>query len=670
MASNAAADKAARAAEQAAALYQQAVGLHRQGQLDEADQVYRQALAYDPRHAGAMQLRGVVQMQRGNHEEAAKLIKRSLDFEPRNPQALSNLGNVLLELKRYDEAIAALRLAVEVQPNSADALGNLGRALRRRRYYPEAVEAYRKAVAVAPDRPGLHSALGVALTESGDHAGAVEAHQRALELAPDRAEFKNNLAHAHRLAGRSEEAERELREALVLNPEEGELHLALGRIVNQNGRFDEAIELYRQARDNGAGSTKFEIALMFFQNHVLANDPAKSRLDAITYAQRRTGHVVPFKDHANDPNPDRPLRIGWVSSDFKTHPVGRFLVAALREIDQSKLIMHAYSMQDPPRDPINQQIRAIVPNWRNIQTLSDEEVAHQIRKDRIDVLIDLSGHTGGNRLGVFAYKPAPVAVTWLGYFATTGYETIDYVLCNRWLLPEDEENQWVEKPWRLEDTHWCYTTPTVDVPVVPTPALQGGMFTFGSYNNFDKINEPTIALWSRVLHEVPNSRLLLRSSIKNQAVADRMIKGFNAQGIDGDRLVVDGSTMPYDEHMKTYGLLDIALDPFPYNGGTTTTEALYMGVPVLTLHGDRFVAHLAETNLQSAGLVDWIAKDQDEFVSKAKAFAADLPALDQLRQGMRARVLGSRLFNAPAFARELETAFQAMYRKWAEARRK
>jgi protein O-GlcNAc transferase len=263
-----------------------------------------------------------------------------------------------------------------------------------------------------------------------------------------------------------------------------------------------------------------------------------------------------------------------------------------------------------------------------------------------------------------------VAVTWLGYFATTGFEAIDYVLCNRWLVPESEEEQWVEKPWRLDDTHWCYTAPSVDVPVAPTPALSGGMFTFGSYNNFDKINEPTIALWSRVLKEVPNSRLMLRSSMKNPAVADRMIKGFNAEGIDGDRLVVDTETKAYDEHLKSYGMLDIALDPFPYNGGTTTTEALYMGVPVLTLHGDRFVAHLAETNLQSAGLTDWIAKDQDEFVAKAKAFASDLQALDGVRQGMRARVLASRLFDAPAFARELENAFHGMFSKWAETRRK
>lgn len=668
MASNAAADKAARAAEQAAGLYQQGVALHRQGQLDEADHVYRQVLAYDGRHAGATQLRGVIQMQRGNHEEAVKLIKRSLDFEPRNPQALSNLGNALLELKRYDEAIAALELAVEVQPNSPDALGNLGRALRKRRSYPRAVEVYQRATELAPDRPGLHSALGVALAEKGDHAAAVVAHARALELAPERADLRNNLAHAHRIAGRAEEAERELREALALKPDEGELHLALGRIVNRSGRFDEAIELYRQARDNGSESTRFELALMFFQNHVLSNDPVKSRDDAVIYAQRRTGHVTPFKDHPNDPDPDRKLRVGWVSADFKTHPVGRFLVAAFEQIDHTKIDMYAYSQDERPNDAIYKKIRATVPNWLSISELTDEELAHQIRKDRIDVLVDLSGHTGGNRLGVFAYKPAPVAVTWLGYFATTGFSAIDYVLCNRWLVPDNEENQWVETPWRLDDTHWCYTPPTVDVPVVPTPALESGIVTFGSYNNFDKINEPTIALWSRVLQAVPNSRLLLRSSLKNPAVTERMTKGFNAQGIDGDRLVVDTATKPYDEHMQSYGLLDIALDPFPYNGGTTTTEALYMGVPVLTLRGDRFVAHLAETNLQSAGLQDWVALTEDEFVEKARAYASDLKALDALRQGLRPKLLASPLFDAPRFASELEKAFRGMFRKWVESR--
>lgn len=660
-------DKADKALSQATELYQQAIGLHQQGQLDQAEEVYRRALAYEPRHADALQMRGVIRLQKGDAAGAVELIKRALDIEPRNAKALNNFGTALLELKRFDEAIEALRLAVKVQPDFGDGLGNLGRALRKRRLFPEAVEAYKRAVELVPDRPGLHSSLGTALAEAGDHAAALLSHQKALDLAPERADLRNNLAQAHRLAGQHAEAEKSFREAIALDPADGEFQLGLGRTLNAVGRFDEAIELYREARDGGAASTKFELALMFFQNHVLKNDPRQSRGDAILYAQRRTEGVVPFRNLPNEPDPDRPLRVGWVSSDFNNHPVGRFLATVMHQLDPKKLVMYGYSQRDVPADPIYQTIRQAMPNWCVVDAMTDEEVAHRIRRDRIDVLVDLSGHTAGNRLGVFAYKPAPVAFTWLGYFATTGFATIDYVLCNRWLLPEDEEDQWVEKPWRLPDTHWSYTVPKADVPVVPTPALAGGPFTFGSYNNFDKINEPTIALWSKVLQAVPNSRLLLRSSMPNPVIADKMTEGFKALGITDEQLVVERVTKTYDEHLASYGLLDIALDPFPYNGGTTTTEALYMGVPVLTRHGDRFVAHLGETNIQSAGMPEWVCYSDDEFVAKAKAYASDLAALDQIRQGLRPRVLASRLFDAKAFARDMEEAIQGMWRKWCEA---
>ena len=510
----------------------------------------------------------------------------------------------------------------------------------------------------------MHSSLGTALAETGDYPGAIASHERALALAPDRADLRNNLAHAHNLMGKHAEAEQSFREAVALDPKGGEYHLGLGRTLNITGRFDEAIEHYREARDGGAGSTKFELALMFFQNHVLANDPHQSVIDARLYAERRNKGVVPFVNHRNDPDLNRPIRLGWVSGDFNNHPVGRFLAAVMGELDPGKLEMYGYSQREVPNDPVYKRIRAAIPNWVPIDAMTDQEVAHRIRRDRIDVLVDLSGHTAGNRLGMFAYKPAPVAVTWLGYFATTGIDAIDYVLCNQWLLPENEEDQWVEKPWRLPDTHWSYTVPSVEVPVVPSPALAGGPFTFGSYNNFDKINEPTIALWSRVLKEVPGSRLLLRSSISNVAVTDRMIEGFRQQGITDEQLVVERAVKNYEEHLASYGLLDIALDPFPYNGGTTTTEALYMGVPVLTRHGDRFVAHLGETNIQSAGMPEWVAYGDDEFVAKAKAFASDLAALDKVRQGLRPRVLASRLFNSKEFARDLEAAFQGMWHKW------
>lgn len=663
------ADRQARAREEAARLYQQAVAAHQAGRFDEADELYRRTIANDSQHSNAMQMRGVIRLQHGQFDEAVKLISRAVAVDPANGQAYSNLGTALMELKRYDEALEALRSAAKLQPDNPDVLGNFGRALRRRNHYAEAVDVYRRATELAPNRPGLFSALGVALAESGDFKGALEAHEQALAMAPDRADLRNNVAHVHRIMGENAKAEAAFREAVALDPNHGEFRLGLGRSLNLQGKIGEALDHYRAAQDAGVQSTKFEIALMFYQNHVLENDPRQAVVDARKYAARRTATAKEFTSWLTSPEADRPVRVGWVSPDFKSHPVGRFLDAVLHQIDPARVEMYAYSQENRPGDPVYESIRKAIPRWCKVEEMSDEELAHRIRRDRIDVLVDLTGHTANNRLGVFAFKPAPVAVTWLGYFATTGYDAIDYVLCNRWLVPENEEDQWVEKPWRLEDTHWCYTEPKGNIPVVDTPALAGTPFTFGSYNNFEKINDATMETWARCVKAVPNSRLLLRSSLQSGFQEARLKEGFAALGLTEEQVIIESAGKNYEEHLQSYGMLDIALDPFPYNGGTTTTESLYMGVPVLTLRGDRFVAHLAETNLQSAGLADWIAMDRDDFVAIAQRWAGDLPALNALRLGLRERVLASRLFDAKRFARDLEDAFQGMWHKWRDAQK-
>lgn len=657
----------ARAREQAESLYKEGLAAHQAGDFERADQLYRRAIASDATHSNAMQMRGVIRLQTGDAEEAVRLIQRAVQVDPANGQAFSNLGTALLELKRPDEAIEALRSAAKLLPDSPDVLGNYGRALRRRRYFKEAVEVYRRATELAPERPGLLSALGVALAENGEFPAALEAHEKALALAPDRADLRNNVAHVHRIMGDHKKSEEAFREAVALDPKHGEFQLGLGRSLNIQGKVGEAIERYRAAQDAGVMSTNFELALMFYQNHVLENDPRQAVVDARKYAARRSAGVVPFTSWQNSLEKDRPLRLGWVSPDFKSHPVGRFLDAMMHEINPDRIDMYAYAQEDRPGDPVYESIRKAMPHWRSISEMSDEEVAREVRRDRIDVLVDLTGHTANNRLGVFAFKPAPVSVTWLGYFATTGYDTIDYVLCNRWLVPENEEDQWVERPWRLPDTHWCYTMPKADIPVVPTPALGGAPFTFGSYNNFEKINDASIALWSRCMHAVPGSKLLLRSSLQNTAQEERLKAGFAAHGLDADRVTIESAGKQYEAHLASYGLLDIALDPFPYNGGTTTTESLLMGVPVLTLRGDRFVAHLAETNLQSAGLSDWVASSPDDFVAIAKRWAEHPEDLNALRLGLRQRVMASRLFDAKRFADDLEDAFIGMWSKWRDS---
>ncbi len=467
------------------------------------------------------------------------------------------------------------------------------------------------------------------------------------------------------------EAEEALRAAIDGGLTDAEVRASLALLLYERGKYDEGLSTYRSVRAEGMDTQAFDSVAMFHQNHRLQDQPAVLKADAVDWARRSAVDVKPFTHYNNRRSIDRPIRVGLVSGDLREHPVGRYLVGPLAEIDPKVIALYAYSAVDNDDDPLNLRFRELIPNWRSSYGVPDQELARRIHNDQIDVLFDLSGHTGFHRLRMFMYRPAPLAVTWLGYFATTGVEAIDYVLCNDWLLPPGEESQWVEKPWRLPGAHWCYTA-TADAPdVVPTPALETGRITFGCYNNFDKVTADTIAAWARILDAVPGSRLLLRSGNKKENVRTGIVEAFARHGHPvGERLSVDAVSLSYEEHMHSYGLLDVALDPFPYNGGTTTTEAIYMGVPVLTLHGDRFVGHMSESNIRSVGLHDWVAADVDDYVRRAVTLTADIPRLAEQRAGLRAQALKSQLFDAKAFARDFEAAVTGMWAKWLEQQEK
>jgi predicted O-linked N-acetylglucosamine transferase (SPINDLY family) len=318
-------------------------------------------------------------------------------------------------------------------------------------------------------------------------------------------------------------------------------------------------------------------------------------------------------------------------------------------------------------DHITAKLRQHLPDWRKVTDFSDEQLANAIVADEIDILVDLSGYTAHSRLPVFARKPAPVQVSWLGYSGTTGLAAIDYIIADRWVVPEGEEGQFVETPWRLPDSYLCFT-PNDDLgEVSQSPAPMVGYITFGSFNNINKVNAASVDCWAKVLHAVPNSRLLLRyAADQHERVAERIAGQFAKLGIGGDQLEFSPRTNDYAQHVKSFGKIDIGLDPFPYVGTTTTCETLAMGIPVLTLKGNRFIAHVGESILHSAGLDDWIAASIEDYVAKAAAFAADLPALAALRGNLREQLLASPLCDAPRFARNLEEAFAGMWRIWCE----
>jgi predicted O-linked N-acetylglucosamine transferase (SPINDLY family) len=351
---------------------------------------------------------------------------------------------------------------------------------------------------------------------------------------------------------------------------------------------------------------------------------------------------------------------------LRAHPVGYFIESMLSALvtqarDRIEVVVYA---NHPTPDKVSERIKPSCQSWRTVVTLSDEQLARLIHDDAIDILIDLSGHTDQNRLPVFAWKPAPVQASWLGYFATTGVAAVDYFIADPWTAPPAVDAHFTEKVLRLPETYLCFTPPEFDVPVTPLPALANDSITFGCFNNLTKVNDAVVALWARVLHAVPGSRLLLKSKQLNtpegrQSVLDR----FARHEIKAEQLVLE-SAVPRAALLARYGYVDIALDPFPYPGGTTSVEALWMAVPVLSLAGDRFLSHLGESILHNAGLPDWVAADADDYVAKAVEHTKDLQKLAALRGGLRQQVLASPLFDAPRFAHHFEKAMRDIWTTW------
>ncbi|MBI3479759.1 MAG: hypothetical protein HY016_05305 [Nitrosomonadales bacterium] len=335
----------------------------------------------------------------------------------------------------------------------------------------------------------------------------------------------------------------------------------------------------------------------------------------------------------------------------------------LGQIDRRRIELVAYTTNQKA-DDLTARIKPYFSAWKSLHNLSDEAAARMIHADGVHVLLDIAGHTGKNRLPIFAWKPAPIQAMWLGYFATTGVAEIDYIWGDKWLLPDGEEHHFVEKGWRLSGPLHCLTAPGEDVKVGELPTLRNQSFTFGTLNNPTKMNDRVVACWARILNSIPNSQLYLNSkSLRDDTLRKEIIERYAVYGIAENRLILD-STAGRAAALNSYNQIDIALDPFPYPGGTTSYEALWMGVPVLTMRGNNYISHLGESTMHSAGLSDWIAVNEEDYIAKAIAMASDKLQLAALRAGLRQRVLASPLFDAALFARSFEAALWGMWQAW------
>jgi predicted O-linked N-acetylglucosamine transferase (SPINDLY family) len=669
---------------------------HQAGRIAQATMLYEQILCQDPNHADALHLSGVIAAQSGRTPAAVDLIQRALRqrpdwaealydlgnvlarmgklvdaaaayrraiaLKPGYAEALSNLGVVLKELGELDDAIAVFQQAISIQPDSPATFNNLGNALKDKGRFDESIAAYRRAITLKPNLAELHNNLGVVLKESGQLDESIAACRQAITLQPGFAEAHANLGVALEETGQLDAAAAAYRQAIALKPGYAEAHHNLGNVLKATGQLDPSIAAYRQAIALKPALVEAHSNLVYALHFHPAYD-AK----AIAQEQHRWSdqHAEPLKrfiqPHSNERSVDRRLRIGYVSPDFREHPVGRFLLPLLAHHDKSGFEIFAYSNSNRS-DGMTQQLRSHTDIWREITRLSDPQAADQIRDDKIDILIDLTMHMAHNRLLLFARKPAPVQITWLAYCSSTGLDAMDYRLSDPYLdPPESDDSIYSEQTIRLPETYWCYQPSSASPEINRLPALEQNHITFGCLNNFTKVSDPTLAAWTKLLHAVPNSRLLLHAPQGGHRwqLQDRLAR----DGIDEHRLRF-AEKAPMLEYLRLYNRIDIALDTFPYGGGTTTCDALWMGVPVITLVGNTAVGRGGLSILSNLGLPELIARSEEEYVRLASELANDLPRLSDLRTSLRQQMERSPLMDAPRFARNVESAYRQTWRSY------
>lgn len=666
--------------------------------LDEAVRAYRRAVELKPDYAEAHNNLGNALRDTGDAAAAMTSCARAIELRPGYAQAFNNLGNALKDLGELDAAIAAYGKAIEAEPAFAEAYLNLGITLQAKGHGDAALECLRETVKLAPHLAIAHDKLAGALMHRGDIEGAIEAYRRVTELTPESAQAHNTLANALNGAARVPEAvpcyeraialepdfadahhnlanalrrlgapERALgyaRRAIELRNDTPSFHNNLGTILADLGEADAALACYRDALALNPDFGESHTCVLFGQSYVPNWSSETHLADARYFGERMRARATPYTHWPalSDAlgHEGRPLRVGFVSADLRKHPVGYFFESVLAQLDRARIEPIAYS-NALHSDELTARIKPRFALWRHVAEMDDAALAQRIHDDRIDVLVDLSGHTGRNRLPMFAWRPAPAQVSWLGYFATTGLTEIDFLLADPHVVPPGEEAQYTERIWRLPDSYLCFTLPNERISVASLPALSNGYVTFGCLNNHKKLNDGVIAVWSRILHAAPRSRLLLKNhQLGEPSIMRETFARFAARGIDDTRLVLEGPSSR-DQYFSTYHRVDLALDPFPYPGGTTSVEGLWMGVPVLTRSGDRFLSHLGELVLKTVGLPEWIAADTEDYVARAVAAANDPSSLVALRAGLRERVERSPLADAPRFANHWMTAIEHMW---------
>jgi predicted O-linked N-acetylglucosamine transferase (SPINDLY family) len=553
-----------------------------------------------------------------------------------------------------------------VEPEQVDALHLLAVIAGQTGRISRAIDYLQAVLRLQPALATAHNNLGNAMREEGRLAEAVASFQEAVRLQPDFLVAHNNLGNALLREGRPDEAGASYQQALRIKPDDANAYLDIGNVYKDQGRLDEAIAAYRTALRLKPDAAHIHSNLVFTLNYHPRYDAQAMQEECARWNRQ---HAEPLKQfiqpHGNRPDPGRRLRIGYVSPDFRDHVDSYFTVPLFSNHDHRQFEIFCYAGVARP-DAVSERLRGHADNWRSTVALSDQQLADLVRGDQIDILVDLKMHTANNRLLMFARKPAPVQVAWLGCPGTTGLPAIDYRLTDPYLDPPGLFDAfYTEESIRLPDTFWCYNPLTDEPPVNALPAGANGVFTFGCLNNFCKVNDDCLQLWARVLQAVPQSGLLLRAPPGR--AREHVAALLQQEGIAPSRVeFVTHQRRP--DYLKLYHRIDLALDPVPCNGHTTSLDAFWMGVPTLTLVGQTVVGRAGWSQLCNLGLQELAAVTSEQFVELATRLASDLSRLQDLRGTLRQLMQQSPLMDGKRFARNMEQAYRQVWQRWCQGR--
>ncbi len=584
---------------------------------------------------------------------AKKEIDKQILKFPNSPILFNILGAILADQNHYNKAIENYKKSLKINPSYAEAYNNLGVALHKLNKIDEAIYNYEKAIRLKNNFVEALNNLANAYQDLGLKKDALDNFKKVTEIKPDYAEPYNNIGMILSDISKFDEALINYNKAIELKPNFEKAYNNLGNLFHELGKHNEATKVYYKALKIKPNYAKAYSNLLLNLNYMKNFDPNKYLQEAKNFNFNCKPKKEKLFNYNYVKNPKR-LKIGFVSSDFGNHPGGYFTLSTLREMSKKNFDLIAYSTKDR-KDELAKFFKNSFLKWHSIEMKDEEDIVDQIVNDGIHILIDAQGHSANNKLPIFIYKPAPIQISWLGQ-GSSGISKIDYFIGSSHLIPNSEEKYYVEKIFRLPEISQCFTPPNFDVKINNLPALKNNFITFGCINKFSKINEDVIELWSKILNSVPNSKIILKcKEFDNKEIYEGTLYKFKKHKVKKENLILYGKLSSREEVFKIYNKIDISLDPFPYQGHTSSIESSYMGVPVLTLKGNRYLSRFGESINYNLNMREWIAENKEDYISKAIKFSSNIENLSYMRKNLRHNILKSPICDAPRFAKNFSS---------------